>query len=183
MKKTLPQRTDTCRNFPKIPASLSVFQTPLRLRLRLRRRAEVPRTGHNTVMMYSCMKFGPIKTFVPPHWLIIWQIGAPLCVDSVGEPVSPTHPSPPHHLPSAPTLQPNKEATGWRKRRRKKFLCSLSFLFSILCGKITFFFTTFWVFFFLVGSPRVSVCGRGAAVSAGLKRFSQAEIFNLLRGK
>lgn len=82
-----------------------------------------PSQYSDDVFKQWCMKFGQIKTFVLPHWLIIWQIGALLCVDTVKEP-STTHPP------------PNKEATC-----RKKFLYSSPFLFFV---RRLHFFTTFW---------------------------------------
>lgn len=62
-----------------------------------------PSQYSDDVFKQWCMKFGQIKTFVLPHWLIIWQIGALLCVDTVKEP-SAAHPPPNKENSSIATL-------------------------------------------------------------------------------
>lgn len=123
-----------------------------------------PSQYSDDVFTQWCMKFSQIKTFVLPHWLIIWQIGGPLCVDTEEAP----HP----HSIKRPLAE-----------KRKKFLYSRPFLFFV---RRLHFFSTFssdkmgrTVGFLWEGSGGAQ--GAGTAVSGSLKRFSQAEIFNLLR--
>lgn len=127
-----------------------------------------PSQYSDDVFKQWCMKFRQIKTFVLPHWLIIWQIGALLCVDTVKEP-SVAHPP------------PNKEATCRKNSSIASLFYSLleDYIFSPHFGMTKWGRT--------VGFWRGTLCaqavteGARTAVSGGLKRFSQAEIFNLLR--
>lgn len=86
-------------------------------------RSHDPSQYSDDVFKQWCMKFGQIKTFVLPHWLIIWQIG-PCCVWILWR------------SPSLPIPHPIKGPLA-----KKKFLYSLPFLFFV---RRLHFFTTFW---------------------------------------
>lgn len=72
---------------------LSLLFAAFRPSLRLSWSSHDPSQYSDDVFKQWCMKFGQIKPFVLPHWLIIWQIGSLLCVDTVKEP-SAAHPPP-----------------------------------------------------------------------------------------
>lgn len=112
-----------CLRYLNSSFSFSLFTISFLDSLSLNWSSHDPSQYSDDVFKQWCMKFGQIKTFVLPRWLIIWQIGALLCVDTVKEP-SVAHPP------------PNKEATC-----RKKFLYSHPFLFFV---RRLHFFTTFW---------------------------------------
>lgn len=87
-------------------------------------RSHDPSQYSDDVFKQWCMKFRQIKTFVLPHWLIIWQIG-PCCVWILWR--SPLLPIP--HPIKRPLAEKNS---------------SIASLFYSLLEDYIFFFTTFW---------------------------------------